>query len=317
MRQPPRPRTKPAAAPRTGATPKAAPRTGGTPKAAPRTGATPKAAPRTGATPKAVPARTTARVVAEPPAAAAPARVSTAMADRLAERTAMRRHRRWRRVLAWLLALVAAAALAWAVFWSPALALDPAEVTITGEGTTIDVEEVRAAVVARADVPLPRLDTVALRAEILGMRGVKDVRIARVWPQGLDVALTSREPVAAVPTDGGFALLDPEGIRVGTAEAAPEGLAVVDVPLDDGSARALQAALRVLAALPPELSDQVASVRAETQDDVETVLRDGRSVRWGGASRVALKVEVVRTLLEVEPGARVVDVSSPELPVTQ
>lgn len=239
------------------------------------------------------------------------------MADRIAERTAMRRHRRWRRVLAWLLSAAAVAALAWGAFWSPALALDGAEVTISGEGTTIDVERVRDAVTAQAGVPLPRLDTVALRGEILALRGVKDVRLSRVWPHGLDVALTSREPVAAVPYDGRFVLLDAEGVRVGRAAEPPKGLAVVEVPLDGSSARALQAALHVLAALPARLSSQVASVHADTQDDVETVLRDGRSIRWGGGSRLALKVEVARTLLKVEPGARVVDVSSPELPVTR
>ncbi len=229
----------------------------------------------------------------------------------------MRRHRWWRRVLAGTASVLAVAALAWAAFWSPVLALDPSEVVIGGEGTTVDVERVREVVEAQAGVPLPRIDTVALRGEILALNGVKDVRISRAWPTGLDVALTSREPVAAVPHDGAFVLLDPEGVRVGTAEAPPAGLAVVEAPLDDAGARALQAALHVLAALPAELATQVASVSAETQDDVETVLDDGRAVRWGGASRIALKVEVARTLLDVEPGARVVDVSSPELPVTQ
>ncbi len=229
----------------------------------------------------------------------------------------MRRHRWWRRVLAGTACGVAAAVLAWAVFWSPALALDPSEVTIDGEGTTVDVGQVREVVVAQAGVPLPRIDTVALRGEILELDGVKDVRISRAWPTGLDFVLTSREPVAAVPHDGGYVLLDPEGVEVGTAEEPPEGLAVVEAPLDEAGARALQAAMHVLAALPAELSAQVARVTAETQDDVETVLADGRTVRWGGAARIALKVEVARTLLEVEPGARVVDVSSPDLPVTQ
>lgn len=229
----------------------------------------------------------------------------------------MRRHRWWRRVLAGATGVVVAGALAWAALWSPALALDPSEVTIAGGGTTVDVEQVREVVLARAGVPLPRIDTVALRGEILALNGVKDVRVSRAWPTGLDVALTSREPVAAVPHDGQYVLLDPEGVQVGTAAEPPAGLAVVEAPLDDAGARALQAAMHVLAALPPELNAQVVRVTAATQDDVETVLADGRTVRWGGAARIALKVEVARTLLAVEPGAGVVDVSSPDLPVTR
>jgi cell division protein FtsQ len=239
------------------------------------------------------------------------------MTDRLAERSAMRRHRTWRRVVAWVLTLAVLAGVVWAAFWSPVLALDSREVAITGAVGTVDRGAVDRVLAGQRGVPLPRLDTVALRQEILDLRGVKDVRVARSWPRGLEVAVTARVPVAAVPDGGRYVLLDAEGVRVGTRDAAPAKLPEVDVPLDDGNALALQSALRVLAALPPGLSKQVASVNAETQDDVETVLRDGQSIQWGGRAQLALKVEIVRTLRKVEPEARVIDVSSPELPVTR
>ncbi|WP_245807230.1 cell division protein FtsQ/DivIB [Krasilnikoviella flava] len=241
--------------------------------------------------------------------------MSTAMADRLAERTAMRRHRAWRRVLAWVVALVLVVGAAVAALWSPVLALEKAEVTVSGVDEYIDGAAVREIVEAPVGTPLPRLDTVAMREEVLGLRGVKDVRIARAWPHGLAVEVAPRVPVAAVPDGDELALLDSSGVRVATREAAPKGLPQVDVPLDD--ALALQAALHVLAALPARLAGQVEHVSADTQDAVETVLDDGTTVRWGGSSDLPLKVEAVRTLRSLDEGARTIDVSSPELPVTR
>ncbi|WP_307815902.1 cell division protein FtsQ/DivIB [Myceligenerans indicum] len=259
---------------------------------------------------------------ARPPAQDAdpdsPVSVVDRIAERDAERRAVVRTRRWRRA-AWTAGGVAAgAALGWLAFVSPVLALDPAEVLISGEGTTIDVGDVRDQILPAGGVPLPRLDTVALRERVLELNGVKDVRIMRDWPRGLTVELTSREPVVAVPDGGAYALLDEDAVRVGTAGSAP-GVPVVSVPLtDDATSRAaLFAALDVMAALPPDLVGTVTSVTAGTQDDVRTRLEDGTTVVWGSGDRLELKARVVTTLRAAEPDARIIDVSSPDLPVTR
>jgi cell division protein FtsQ len=172
----------------------------------------------------------------------------------------------------------------------------------------------------QAGVPLPRIDTVGLREEILAMNAVKDVEITRAWPDGLAVRLTSREPVAAVPQQGDVhALMDAEGVRVGTAKEVPDNLPSIVVSLANGEAgrRAMNAALEVLGALPRNLAGDIQTVSAATQDDVRTTLKDGRVIRWGSGAQVELKTKVAQTLLRAEPSATTIDVSSPALPVTR
>ncbi|WP_245885605.1 cell division protein FtsQ/DivIB [Xylanimonas oleitrophica] len=229
----------------------------------------------------------------------------------------MRRHRMWRAAGIWTATLAVAGGLGWVAFFSPVMALDPQEVTVTGQGTTVDVAQVQEVVARQAGVPLPRLDTVRLRDEVLGVGGVKDVRVARAWPDGLTVALVSREPAAAVPVEGGFVLVDLEGVQVGGLPEPPEGMPLVHVPLGEDDAPVLQAALHVVAGLPSHLAAEVTEVGAETRDDVRTRLASGQEVRWGDDSRMAYKVVVVERLRQADPEAGTYDVSSPDLPVTR
>lgn len=229
----------------------------------------------------------------------------------------MRRHRRWRTVLVVLLVVALAGGAGWVVGWSDLLALEADEVTVSGQGSTVDADRVREIAVAPAGTPLVRVDTAAMSTQILDLRGVKDVEVSRSWPHGLQVRLTAREPVAAVPDEDGYVLLDDEEVRVGTRSKVPEGLPVVSVPLDDGAPGALTSALAVVAALPTGLASQVEEVTARTQDDVETALQDGVRVQWGGREDLELKVEVVRTLRDVAGDATIIDVSSPTMPVTR
>lgn len=263
--------------------------------------------------------------VAEPPGpreagALGPVRpdgsVSTAFSARLAERTAARRHLTRMR-LAVLAAVVAVVGvLAYLVLFSPVLALEPGASRIEGTGTVVDPEAVAALVAAHEGTPLARVDVSVLEDRIGALNGVKAVAVSRSWPHGLDVAITSREPVAVVPRDeGGFALLDPEGVQVGVADRAPDGLPVVDVPVGEPGAAALTAVLSVLGSLPPELLAQVSDAGATSADTVRFALSDGARVQWGSADSTALKLRVLEVLRQ-RP-ASVYDVSAPTMPVTR
>jgi cell division protein FtsQ len=145
------------------------------------------------------------------------------------------------------------------------------------------------------------------------------VTIVRVWPHGLDLLLVARDPVAAVPADGGgLVLVDQDGIAVGRTDVPPEGLPVISVPLD-GDTRAMTAALVVLQQMPPELAAQVAAVAATNRDTVTLTLRDGVVVEWGSAEQSTLKATVLSTLRAApsSAGVKVYDVSAPTLPITR
>ncbi|WP_082515825.1 cell division protein FtsQ/DivIB [Cellulomonas sp. Leaf395] len=259
----------------------------------------------------------------------APPVVSTSSEARFAERSRARRNLARRQGLLVAGSTVVAGALGWLLFFSPVLALDPAQVHIEGAGTVVAVDQVLDVVGAHATTPLPRLDTVRLRDDVLEVPGVREARVTREWPRGIAVVLVAREPVAAVPeqpsaqTPGvqtgpaGFALLDMDGVQVGRVDAPPEGLPVVDVPV--GDKRTLGAVLSVLQQLPPDLLAQVGDVSARTQDTVTMNLRDGVRVDWGSAGQTPLKIAVL-SALRASPaaaGASVIDVSAPRLPITK
>ncbi|MFC0715750.1 cell division protein FtsQ/DivIB [Cellulomonas biazotea] len=248
----------------------------------------------------------------------APPVVSPTSSARFAERARARRTVARRKAAGIAGGTVVVGALGWLLLLSPVLALEPQDVQVEGAGTVVAVDQVLAVADAHAGTPLPRLDTVGLRDEVLEVPGVREARVTRAWPHGLLVVLVAREPVAAVPEDGatGFALLDMEGVQVGRVDAPPDGLPVVDVPV--GDARTLSAVLSVLEQLPADLLAQVQGVSASTQDTVAMQLRDGVTVEWGSASETPLKIAVLSTLRSsgAAAGATVIDVSAPRLPIT-
>lgn len=246
-----------------------------------------------------------------------PAVVSTGSQARFAERAHAHRVRTWRRVGAWSAGALVVAGLAWLVLWSPVLALDAEQVVVTGAGTVVRSGDVDAVVEAVEGVPLPRLDTIGLRNDLLDVPGVREARVTRSWPRGLAIALVAREPVAAVPDGKRVQLLDVEGVAVGRAKEAPEGLPLVDVPV--GDAQTLSAVLGVLEALPPDLAADVGAVAARTRDTVTMELRDGARVDWGSADETELKAAVLQALRTAKKSrdATWFDVSAPTLPVTK
>jgi len=243
-------------------------------------------------------------------------RVSDGLADRLAERRRARRRLRVRAVAAIAVGVIVLAGLGYAAFVSPVLALQEDAVTVTGATEHVDEDAILALVREDEGEPLLRIDTQELRQNLLGVVGVADVSIQRAFPHGLDITVEPRVPVATVKEDGRFVLLDRDGVELARTTEQPDGVPLVRVPVGtSNTGPALAAVIDVMAALPPDILDQVTEASAKTAYEVEFELASGAQVIWGTVDDGALKVDVLAALLQVP--AQVYDVSAPLSPITR
>jgi cell division protein FtsQ len=81
---------------------------------------------------------------------------------------------------------------------------------------------------------------------------------------------------------------------------------------DDVDAAAVAEAAAVVGRLPSALAARVRSVDVSTVDDIELLLRDGATVRWGSADGSATKADVLGALLTQHAASY--DVSAPGRP---
>lgn len=226
---------------------------------------------------------------------------------RFARRLRARRWRVWRRLLLLLLALGAVGGLTWLVFFSSVLAVH--QVSVTGVDV-LSEDEVRAQAAVPYDVPLATSDLDAVRARVEALAPVESVEVSRDWPDGVHVAVTERQAVAAVPWEGAWRGLDADGVLFRDYAERP------DLPLLEISAStpasALAEAAAVVEALPAALLGRVDTVVVGSIDDITLRLRGGAEVRWGSADESGSKAEVLALLMR-EP-AKVYDVTAPGRP---
>jgi cell division protein FtsQ len=225
---------------------------------------------------------------------------------------ARRRRRRWRSarpLVVMVVVVLGGGVVGWAVWFSGLFAVRHVEVAGSSAGPASD--QVSAAGRRTLGEPLARVDTGGLRDRVEAIPGVASVRVVRSWPSTLRLEVRERKAVAVVSRAGALWLLDGQGVpfqRVGTAPGTLPRLEVRHPGRSDPATRATLAAVR---ALPGSLRAQVRSVSAATSESVRLVLRDGRTVMWGGADHSGQKARVLRALLH-QPGS-VYDVSAPSV----
>jgi cell division protein FtsQ len=177
---------------------------------------------------------------------------------------------------------------------------------------TIPADQVRAAAAIEPGTPLVRLDTDEVRDRVARLPKVFSVEVSRSFPSTVEIAVTERVPVAAMPRSDGVHLVDGTGLDYEVVKQAPPGLPELEVSTATPEDPPTRAAVAVLAAIPQQLRAQLVKVSARTPGDVQLNLADGRLVKWGGADRSERKAAVLAALL-TRPG-KTYDVATPDFP---
>ncbi len=183
-------------------------------------------------------------------------------------------------------------------------------VSVTGTERLTEAQ-VRAVVDVARGTPLARVDTGAVQRRVGALRSIASVEVSRGWPSTLRVRVVERTAVAGLVDPSGVTLVDAHGVSFAKAKVLAPGTVRLQVPRPGPRDATTQAALQVLAELPPSLRGPLRVVRAASPSSVTLVLSGGRQVVWGGPEQAALKARVTLALLKL-PG-RTFDVSRPSV----
>ncbi|NUP69515.1 MAG: FtsQ-type POTRA domain-containing protein [Nonomuraea sp.] len=197
---------------------------------------------------------------------------------------------------------------AWLVFFSPVLGVRSIEIV---GNLTVPSERIKQQAGVADLHPLATVDLAGVETRVLGIRQLAGAKVDRVWPGTLKIEVVEREPVAAIPAGGKFAVIDKQGVVIEVKDAAPFMLPLLKVDRPAAGDPATMAALQVVQALPPVVAGKVRQVRAASAEGVTLELSDGRTVIWGGTDRPQEKGRILVSLLRRK--ATQYDVSSPDV----
>ena len=200
--------------------------------------------------------------------------------------------------------------------YSPLLALR----TIVVEGATrVSAEKIMADLQPEMNRPLPLVSMDSVRTVLEAQPLVKSYSTVAVPPHTLVIKIVERQPIGALPREGGFELVDPAGVSIETIEQPISGIPIFIVEGDSIDSPGFQAAVDVVNSLPSSLAGQVQEVIANSTDDVTLVLIGGARVFWGSPENSSFKNYVLTKLLAINPVGSVseYDVSSPNTAVVR
>jgi len=207
----------------------------------------------------------------------------------------------------------------WGATRSPLLDVDG--IAVQGASHT-SRDELAAASGIRFGQPMVDVDERGAVRALTALPWVRTASVERRWPDSVVIVVVERDPVAAAPAPGGWALVDATGQVLALVPSAPSNLLALDgIPPagPPGSALAGPAAdlLAVAAAVPPDLRARISAVQAGPEGGVELRLQPEGTVRLGPAQQLEEKFRAARTVLgQVDTEAlATLDVRIPESPI--
>lgn len=194
--------------------------------------------------------------------------------------------------------------------YSPLFAVERVQVVGTAG---LDAGAVEAALSDQLGVPLPLVDSSAVKAALVQFPLVESYTLEARPPHELVVRIVERTPIGSLASAAGYTLVDAAGVALSTTPTPPEGHPVIEVTGGVGSP-AFAAVGTVFRALPDSIRAQVTAMTATTANDVTLTLGGpGTSVVWGNADDSELKAVVLEAAMAARPpdGVYTYDVSSP------
>jgi len=207
--------------------------------------------------------------------------------------------RRRLRVLLILAGFISFALLAWGVSRSPLLDVDHVRVTGTVHTTPAQIGDASG---IHNGIAMLDVDSGAAAARVRAMPWILRADVGRHWPATVTISVVERVPVAAVPAQAGFAVVDRAGRVLATQPAPPAGLPVLLglPPAGPASTRIGGRAADLLAvaqAMPPQVSQRVSGIAVADAGQVELRLQPSGIVRLGPPDQLAQKMLATQTVL--------------------
>lgn len=200
--------------------------------------------------------------------------------------------------------------------YSPLFAVQRVQVVGT---SSLDAGAVEAALADQIGVPLPLVDSSAVKAALIQFPLVETYTLEARPPHDLVVRIVERTPIGSVQSAAGYTLVDAAGVALSTTAEPPAGHPVIDVTGGVGSP-AFEAVGTVFRALPDSIRTQVTGMTATTANDVTLDLGGpGTSVVWGNADDSEYKAVALESIMAARPpeGVSSYDVSSPNAVVVR
>jgi cell division protein FtsQ len=200
-------------------------------------------------------------------------------------------------------------------------------VTVTGIHPNTPTAAIVAAAGLARPVPLIDVDPGAAAARVEALPWVAGAEVTRHWPDGVNVAVTERAPVAVMAGPStAWSQVDATGRVLAVVPARPPSLVelVVDTargplppaPVGRTLPPVADPGLTVAASLPPAFAAQVTTVVVAPDATVNLALSSGLTVELGTATDLSAKEEDVAAIIAHASlrGKKVIDVTVPDAP---
>ncbi len=213
-------------------------------------------------------------------------------------------------ILGTIAAVLVAAIGVWLVAFSSVFGVRTVDVRGVHELTAA---QVRSVAHVAGGTPLVRLDTDAIRTRVEALPDVASVQVTTSFPSTVTITVTERTAVGVVASSaGGFMLVDRTGDQFRHVRGRPKHLPLFVVPNGTDARTTGGAVATVASALPARVRARISSIQALDPNAITLLMKNGRVVRWGSATRSDDKARILPALLQ-QQGSQI-DVTDPDQP---